>query len=230
LPARKTKFPLLLVVIAGAETTPDFGGALEIFFQRQRIGDIRTVERAAKGEYTRAATGAPDKREIAWPSCHPRPAARNHFASVVEFRRTEVTNSFSIYKRQRAPVSYSQGMDFLIDLHQQGQINQAQNRAAQAQSVAEQLRWELDTLKRKSDSLTLACQALWEIVRTQTGLSDTAILEKMRDIDIRDGKLDNRITRRVAECPRCGRKSNASRKDCIYCGALLPTENVFEKC
>jgi len=121
-------------------------------------------------------------------------------------------------------------MDILIDLHQQAEINQARNHAAQAQSVAEQLRWELDTLKRKSDSLTLACQALWEIVRTQSGLKDTAILEKMRDIDIRDGKLDSRITPRVADCPRCGRKSNASRKDCVYCGEKLPAENVFEKC
>ena len=121
-------------------------------------------------------------------------------------------------------------MDILVDLYQHGQINHAQNRAAQAQSVAEELRWELDTLKRKSDSLTLACQALWEIVRAQGGLKDTAILEKMRDIDIRDGKLDHRITPRVADCPRCGRKNKASRKDCIYCGEKLRAENVFEQC
>jgi hypothetical protein len=117
----------------------------------------------------------------------------------------------------------------IIDICQQAQINHAQSRAAHAQSVAEQLRWELDTLKRKSDALTLACQALWEIVRTEIGLSDSALLERMRDIDVRDGKLDGRITPRVAECPRCGRKSKATRKDCIYCGTTLPTENVFEK-
>jgi hypothetical protein len=117
----------------------------------------------------------------------------------------------------------------IIDICQQAQINHAQNRAAHAQTVAEQLRWELDTLKHKSDALTLACQALWEIVRTETGLSDSALLERMRDIDVRDGKLDGRITPRVAECPTCGRKSKATRKDCIYCGTTLPTENVFEK-
>jgi hypothetical protein len=112
----------------------------------------------------------------------------------------------------------------IIDVCQQAQID-----PAQTQSAAEQLRWELDALKRKSDALTLTCQALWEIVRTQTGLSDSALLERMRDIDVRDGKFDGHITPRVGHCRWCGRKNNPTRKDCMYCGAKLPAENVFEK-
>jgi hypothetical protein len=141
-----------------------------------------------------------------------------------------VINVAPIYKRHAPrPVYCCVYMDILIDICQQAQINRAQNHTVRAQSVAEQLLWELDTLKRKSDALTLACQALWEIVRTQTDLTDSALLKRMREIDVRDGKLDGRISPRVASCSRCGRKSSATRKECIYCGAKLPAENVFEK-
>jgi hypothetical protein len=120
-------------------------------------------------------------------------------------------------------------MDFLIDLYQQRQISDATRTAYSAKETANRSRSDIDDLKRKADALTLACQALWEIVRVQTGLSDDTILDKMQEIDLRDGSADGRISHRVLSCPSCQRTSKASRKICLYCGAAMPTENVFEK-
>ena len=120
-------------------------------------------------------------------------------------------------------------MNILLDLYQQGRINAATNKAEQAQSAAERARWELDSLKRKADALTIACQALWEIVRAQGGLSDELILGKMQEIDARDGRVDGKISATLAPCPACGRSSNAARKSCLYCGEILPVSHVFEK-
>lgn len=120
-------------------------------------------------------------------------------------------------------------MDILIDLYQQQRINEARNKADQAKSAAEQMQWEIKDLKRKADALTIACQALWEIVRTQTGMRDEAILQRMQEIDARDGRIDGRISTTLATCPKCSRKNNANRRSCLYCGATLPVEHVFEK-
>lgn len=118
-------------------------------------------------------------------------------------------------------------MDFLIDLYQHGRINEARNKAERAKEVAQQVRWDLDDLKRKADALTITCQALWEILRTQTAMSDNEILLKMEEIDARDGRLDGKISTTLTACPSCNRKSNSNRKVCLYCGADLPVKHVF---
>ena len=126
----------------------------------------------------------------------------------------------------------------LIDLYQyqssglaqvQSQANLATVRANRAHDTSEILRGTVEDLKRKADALTITCQALWEIVRTQSGLSDDAILKKMEEIDARDGRVDGKISARVQECPKCRRNSNVNRRNCLYCGTAMPVENVFEK-
>ena len=118
-------------------------------------------------------------------------------------------------------------MDLLIDLYQQGRIASAQATADQAKDLATQFRWEVDDLRRKADALTITCQALWEILRTQTGMRDDQILAKMQEIDARDGRVDGKISTTLAECPKCRRKSNSARKSCLYCGTALPVRHVF---
>lgn len=117
----------------------------------------------------------------------------------------------------------------LFDLYQQRQIGDASARAADAKGKADQLRYEVNALKRKADTLTLACQALWEIVRSQAGISDEVLLAKMQEIDARDGRLDGKISGTLVPCPTCGRNGNAARKTCLYCGTEMPVRHVFEK-
>lgn len=120
-------------------------------------------------------------------------------------------------------------MHFLIDLYQQQRINSATNKAEGAKSAADRAQWEINDLKRKADALTITCQALWEIVRAQGGLSDSLLLAKMQEIDARDGRVDGKISGTLADCPACGRRSQAKRKSCLYCGEPLPVDHIFEK-
>ena len=116
----------------------------------------------------------------------------------------------------------------LLDLYQQGQINAATSKAEQAKRTSDSMQKEIEDLKRKSDALTIACQALWEIVRSQSQLADRLLLKKMEEIDLRDGRADGKISMMFVECRNCGRKSNSVRKGCLYCGAPLPPDpHVF---
>ncbi|HEX6810715.1 MAG TPA: hypothetical protein VF384_03735 [Planctomycetota bacterium] len=117
----------------------------------------------------------------------------------------------------------------LIDLFQQSWIHDAQNTAQQAKSATTQSQSQISDLQRKADALTLACQAMWEMICAQTGLRDEALLEKMQEIDARDGRTDGKISTAAQLCPRCKRKSNAKRLACLYCGERLPIQHVFDK-
>lgn len=118
-------------------------------------------------------------------------------------------------------------MDTLINLYQHGCVREAQMSPQPGKSVTDQMQAEIDDLKRKTDALTIACQALWELVCAQTGANNETILRKMQEIDARDGRVDGKITLSLAECPQCGRKSNANRGSCLYCGTRLKVQHVF---
>jgi hypothetical protein len=102
--------------------------------------------------------------------------------------------------------------------------------AQAAKGKANRVEIELSALTRQVEHLSLACQALWELLRDNTNFEEDHILEKMQEIDMRDGKPDGRMHRRVLECPECGRKANSQRERCLYCGADMyeARGHVFE--
>ncbi len=112
-------------------------------------------------------------------------------------------------------------------------LNAAEIKAEAAQDRSERLQFEVNELKRRCDALTIGCQAMWELLREACEVGDEAIVEKIKEIDLRDGVEDGKIT--VAEskqCPNCGRATNARRQACLYCGTPLPPapgESVFNR-
>jgi hypothetical protein len=118
-------------------------------------------------------------------------------------------------------------MSLFIDLYQQGQIASATAKAEHAKTETEILRHQITDLQRKSDALTIACQALWELLRPRMDIDDGALLAKMQEIDLRDGRADGKISTALIPCPRCHRQSNGARKNCLYCGEVLPVTHVF---
>src|SRR5262245_48274139 len=103
-------------------------------------------------------------------------------------------------------------MELFIEAHQYQRINAAENKAASAKDVADRMRYEVRDLHRKIDGLTLACQALWEILRAQTGMNSDLLLAKIQEIDLRDGKFNGKITGKVLQCHGCGRPTGSSRR------------------
>lgn len=111
--------------------------------------------------------------------------------------------------------------NLIWDLYQQHQIIEIQTAADEVESEVESLRRKLDGLQRRNDTLAQACQAMWELLRTQSNSTDEVMVRKMEEIDLRDGQADGRISPPPVECPRCARKNNAARFGCLYCGTKL---------
>ena len=120
-------------------------------------------------------------------------------------------------------------MSLFYDLYQSGKIYAAETQASSAKHTAKRAEEEVRDLRQRVDGLTLACQALWEVLRAHTGLTDDAILRKMEEVDLRDGKVDGKIAPKPISCTRCARTTNATRPNCIYCGAPLPPSHVFNQ-
>ena len=125
-------------------------------------------------------------------------------------------------------------MSFLWELFQQGRIAQANNAAADAkhsarsaESLTSRFDGQIRQLEQQNDRLTLAVMALAEILREQFHVSQDDIEAKMRDIDIRDGNLDGKVTRFGKLCRSCGRVSGAKRTTCLYCGESLPQDSFL---
>jgi hypothetical protein len=70
------------------------------------------------------------------------------------------------------------------------------------------------------DKLTLASMALWETACEKLGVREEELLAKIREIDLRDGRLDGQVrtAEQVSKCPACDRVMSKTHKKCIYCG------------
>ena len=119
-------------------------------------------------------------------------------------------------------------MDMLFELYQQGQINEAKEAASKAQTKADRYANDIEVLTRKLERLTLASQALWELLRDSGFCAEEVLVKKMEEIDLRDGVQDGKISRTIKVCNHCGRNSNSKRLECVYCGEKLSSPNIFD--
>jgi hypothetical protein len=106
-------------------------------------------------------------------------------------------------------------------------VQEASDTATRAENHATRAESEVSALRRRSEHLALACQALWELLRETTGLTDDRLRAKMQEIDLRDGTADGKIALSPVDCPACGARSNTRRTHCIMCGAQLEKEHAF---
>ncbi|MDX2081100.1 MAG: hypothetical protein SFU53_09975 [Terrimicrobiaceae bacterium] len=119
-------------------------------------------------------------------------------------------------------------IEFVWDLSQQKQIGEAKASAADAKSRTAEQGTRIQELEFRVERLALACQAMWEILRETTGLTDAQLTQKIGEIDLRDGKKDGRMKARPVTCPSCGRTGTSRGKKCIYCGSPLSAIHAFE--
>lgn len=114
------------------------------------------------------------------------------------------------------------------EAQQNQNIARAGSEANQAKSQVQNLQRQVLHLSDRVERLSIACQALWELLRDKTDLQDDDIRSKMLEIDLRDGELDGKMTRRIIECATCKQRGNSARTTCLYCGADMPRDHLFE--
>lgn len=100
--------------------------------------------------------------------------------------------------------------------------------ATQALTEAHRHERYIEQLENRLARTTLACQALWELLKTRVGLTEEELLAKMDEIDLRDGVRDGKMSPTVCLCGSCGRKVNSISPRCMYCGAELVKPHVFQ--
>lgn len=113
-------------------------------------------------------------------------------------------------------------MELFWELHQQDLIARAGGDAATARSKANEAVIRLGQVERRADKALLLCEALWTLLREQLNLTDEQLVERIRKLDMTDGKLDGKVRREPRQCPACGRVTPQRMRACLYCGEAAP--------
>jgi len=117
----------------------------------------------------------------------------------------------------------------LWEMYQYRAINDASSKASIAETKATTTGRNLRLLEDKLDSLALTCQALWEILRERTKLTEEDLIAKITEIDLRDGKEDGRMGSAGIPCPRCKRTLSRRHDNCMYCGEEVGKSHLFQQ-
>ena len=78
------------------------------------------------------------------------------------------------------------------------------------------------------DQLILLTRAMWELLSVKAGVTEQDLLNKVTEIDLRDGTLDGKIQSKPVACAGCGRSLSPAHSVCIYCGAELTDRSAFD--
>ena len=102
--------------------------------------------------------------------------------------------------------------------------------ARAAQSDARSAKSEVNILRFEVERLLMITEALWTILKEQHGFDDAELIDKINEIDLRDGRLDGRVavSAEPAVCPNCGRTLSKRRPVCLYCSTSV-VQDPFER-
>jgi len=103
----------------------------------------------------------------------------------------------------------------------------AEQTARKTQTHVESLERRLKRLEEQVERLTLGAMALAELRRDRLGVPQADLDAKVEEIDLRDGKLDRKLSSPLPICPGCRRTNSPQRTFCLYCGKRLPVSPLF---
>ena len=114
----------------------------------------------------------------------------------------------------------------LFDIFQQYRIERNQSKmsgvgrkASDAAFEASKASISVKALEDKLDHLSLVCMAMCELME-EIGFNKNMLEAKMREIDLRDGKLDGKLVIKKV-CSGCNRENAERHISCLYCGTKL---------
>ena len=114
------------------------------------------------------------------------------------------------------------------DVLQHFQIEKAKSEAQLASLKVDGLIARKDNTKQELEELTLACQAMWELLRDHLGFTDDNLKAKILEIDARDEVVDGKIGAELVDCPHCGQRASTTKPNCVYCGHRLQSSHVMK--
>jgi hypothetical protein len=85
--------------------------------------------------------------------------------------------------------------------------------------AATDVRTQNEFIQCDVEKLFMLTEALWTILKEKHGCTDAELVQRVQEIDLRDGKLDGKVAKVNPDCPKCGRKLMGKRPVYLYCGA-----------
>lgn len=79
-------------------------------------------------------------------------------------------------------------------------------------------------LTAQVEKLWIVSRALCELLMETTGLTEDAILDRINEVDLRDGSQDGKMKPTPLTCPACNRTVGLGRVKCQYCGETAASE------
>ncbi|EHW0696159.1 hypothetical protein BBM40_13460 [Vibrio parahaemolyticus] len=107
----------------------------------------------------------------------------------------------------------------MIDFFQNLRLTELDDKYAQNKVRTQTHESHLRVLEEKIDSLYILTLASLELLNEQ-GVSNKQIMNKIEEIDLRDGKKDGKLAP-ISHCNDCGHKISKRRTHCFYCGAAI---------
>jgi len=105
------------------------------------------------------------------------------------------------------------------DFFQNFRISDAKDDAARAGIKAGNARIDIRDLQDQVDQLSLVCSAMCELLE-EIGFNKEMLIHKVREIDLRDGKLDGKLAI-TNVCGSCNRTLASRHIRCMYCGSRV---------
>ena len=99
----------------------------------------------------------------------------------------------------------------------------AEREATSAKHAAKRAEQRVKLLEAGLAKSLMISESLWELLAERTGLTEDDLYNKLHEVDMRDGVLDGKNQRSIAECPSCGRKVSPRHTACLYCGEIIDT-------
>ena len=115
------------------------------------------------------------------------------------------------------------------DFYQEGRLNDQRARQSELASQQSSSRAELQSLKRQVTKVSLVSQALYELVKEETGITDERLRRKISEVDLRDGSEDGELKACPLRCPKCQNTMTAGALFCQFCGAKVAPKYPFEE-
>ncbi len=96
---------------------------------------------------------------------------------------------------------------------------QADNASDKARSASTAVNFMQCEIER----LLMITEALWTILKDEHDYDDEMLVDRITEIDLKDGKLDGRVTEKKGpiKCDRCSKPVSRRRPICIYCGTAF---------
>jgi hypothetical protein len=109
------------------------------------------------------------------------------------------------------------------------QARQAGNAALAASHRASKASDEVEFLRADIEKLMMISEALWGILKEKHGYTDSELVRRVEQVDMKDGKLDGKVAKSLPKkCPSCDRTIQGKRSRCLWCGQRV-TSKPFKR-